>query len=351
MTPPMIRPFALIAVVTAWLPAQTTVSIPADRDATLYASTTGNLANGGGSAMFAGMTGQPQPRRALLHFDVVGAIPAGAQVLAADLQLTVQNTSSGLPTPVFVHLVAQDWSEGTTVAPGGQGAGGPAQAGDVTWLHTDFPSAFWANPGGDFAPTPSFTMTLPANGAFSSGSLPGLVADVQSFLDTPSGNFGWLIKDDELGASTAAKVFTREASSPSQRPKLSVTYLAPGDTGSWGTGCPTTSPLQLLVTGPATSGNTVTLAYGNAPAASIGATFWSLQLDTVGTPVASGCSLFLGGTIVPGNAFLTDALGNAGDSFAIPPTSPGFLVVCQGAVLDGSPAGYRLSDGGVMLTQ
>ena len=64
-----------MAAVIASLPAQTTTSIVVGKDAALYESASGTLANGGGSTLFAGLTGQPKIRRTLLHFDVANVIP------------------------------------------------------------------------------------------------------------------------------------------------------------------------------------------------------------------------------------------------------------------------------------
>ena len=58
----------------------------ADRDATLYESLAGNLANGAGTGVFIGVTGQPAARRALLRFDVAGSIPAGSKILGVGLR-------------------------------------------------------------------------------------------------------------------------------------------------------------------------------------------------------------------------------------------------------------------------
>src|SRR4030067_3482017 len=53
------------------------------------------------------------------------------------------------------------------------------------------------------------------------GTGAGLVADVQSWVDTPASNFGWLMKDDETTTTTARKYYSREGFTP---PKLKIDY-------------------------------------------------------------------------------------------------------------------------------
>ena len=73
------------------------VTITADRDGTLYDDGQGGVANGSGEYVFAGTSGEPsdERRRALVHFDVAGAVPAGAVVESAELVLTMTRTISG----------------------------------------------------------------------------------------------------------------------------------------------------------------------------------------------------------------------------------------------------------------
>ena len=340
---------AAIAIAMQSLTAQTTASIVADKDAGLYQSTTGTLANGGGTILFAGMTGQPARRRTLLHFDVAGAIPPGSQLLSAQLELNV--LSSMVPVAT-AHVLTQDWSEGTTVAPGGQGSGGAAQAGDATWLHTVYPTSFWNTPGGDFQAAPSFTLNLTI-GASVSQPLPGLIADVQSWVDAPATNFGWILIGDEVSPGSASRIRSRESSNASQQPRLVVSYLTPGEVGTWGTGCPVGNSLMSLAASGTASGNAVIpFNYTSAPASSIGATFFAIGLNPSGVALYPSCSAYLpiGGVIVSGNAFVTDANGNGADSFSVPAGFPGFLISGQGAVIDGTVNVFALSNATTLLT-
>jgi hypothetical protein len=49
-----------------------------------------------------------------------------------------------------------------------------------------------------------------------------MVADVQSWLDNPAGNFGWLVLGDEKPTLTSKRFDTRESASP---PVLTIQYI------------------------------------------------------------------------------------------------------------------------------
>jgi len=153
---------------------------------------------------------------------------------------------------------------------------------------------------------------------------------------------------------TATKISTREAPNSSEHPRLILAYMTPGETGRWGSGCVTgTGVMTLTPVGLATGGTVVPLNYTNTPVSSIGATFFALDLVPTGTELFPNCSAYLPltGAIVAGPTLLTDASGTGAASFAVPVGFPGYLIVCQGAVLDGSAFGFALSNAGVMVTQ
>jgi hypothetical protein len=114
--------------------------------------------------------------------------------------------------------------------------------------------------------------------------------------------------------------------------------------------------MGLVPVGPANGGTTVGLQYFQTPASSIGASFFSLGLEYgpwgLGIPILPNCSVYLPPNgFVPGSLWLTNVQGQSNDTFAIPINAAGFLVVCQGAALDGSVLGFKLSNAAVMLTQ
>ena len=98
----------------------------------------------------------------------------------------------------------------------------PPSAGDATWIHSEFPNAFWNTPGGDFEPTPLATTSVGTTGEYFQWNSPELAASVQDWLDNPSQNFGWMLLGDETVIS-AKRFDSRENTNPATRPTLTVT--------------------------------------------------------------------------------------------------------------------------------
>ena len=135
-----------------------------------------------------------------------------------------------------------NWGEGTagssTPGIGGAGNGFAAAAGDATWNTPTFGSGAWTNPGatGDFNAAASAFGRRHRSGrnrlhlAFH----PGLVSDVQSWLNNPVTNFGWaLINANEAANATVKAFYSRSATQnssggtldPAFRPMLTITYI------------------------------------------------------------------------------------------------------------------------------
>ncbi|MBL8724708.1 MAG: DNRLRE domain-containing protein [Planctomycetes bacterium] len=343
---------AALAMTAADLTAQTTVSVPCVLDNTLYQSATGTLSNGRGTGLYVGVTGQPGIRRPLLKFDVDGVVPAGARILSAQLNLSCVTSAFGGPLPVTMHRALASWGEGTSVATGGGGQGAAARTGDATWLHRFYPNTFWTSPGGDFAPTPSATIVTPPYGLCSSNVTTALVADVQSMLDNPSGNFGWLLKTNELTAYMARKIESRESNFT--KPVLSVTYVLPGQSASLGVGCPVNGqPFTYALSGAPLGGTTVQLVPSNGPANQSCANLIGLSFELPGTPLLPQCNLLLplGGVFVLHSITTLDGAGTASSPLALPTGYTGVSLVLQAAALDNSPAGYVLSNAVFALLQ
>jgi hypothetical protein len=200
-----------------------TAVINASKDNTIYQDDFGLLSNGAGQRFFAGISGNGLIRRGLISFDIASAIPTGATIDSVTLRLNVSNVSNVNPAVVELHRVLTDWGEGDSLSPGGEGQGGDAQPGDATWLHTFYDTGFWTQPGGDFAPGASGAATVGGIGVYAWNSTPGMVADVQAWLDQPAGNFGWIVIGDE--STISAKRFdSRQNVDALRRPTLIVDY-------------------------------------------------------------------------------------------------------------------------------
>ncbi len=203
-----------------------TLAIEAARDNTLYqtAFELGETSNGTGSNLFAGRSNSSDGgnrKRAVMFFDVAGAVPFDANILDVSLEVFCSRSQGG-PQTMRLHRVLSDWGEGTSDAgnPGGQGT--VSTTGDATWIHTFHPSTFWTTPGGDYDPAVSASvgMNLPNPYAFSSAQL---VADVEDMRADPAANFGWMIVGRENTLGTSKRLDSRESANPGSRPTLFVT--------------------------------------------------------------------------------------------------------------------------------
>jgi hypothetical protein len=209
------------------------ITINPSKDNTLYqyVPADGDLSNGAGFHFFAGENALGEIRRSVLAFDIAGNIPPGSTIIAVSLSLNMSMTAFDTARTIELHKLLADWGEGTSHAGGGEGGGAPATPGDATWRHRFYDTIFWSTQGGDFSMTLSASQAVGPIGVYTWSSTQ-MVADVQSWLDNPASNFGWLVLGDESTATTAKRFDTRESASP---PVLTIVYTEP-------TQSPTTTP-------------------------------------------------------------------------------------------------------------
>jgi len=215
------------------------VTFGAAKDNTIFQSNVNNSL-GAGQAIFAGSSGQGSPRRGLIQFDIAGSVPAGSTITGAQLTLFLNQVGTGSTISPTIRLfpVSGDWGEGSAGSgingASGVGQGIAAGEGDATWSARHFSATtptLWISAGGDFAATDSAALVIAGNTLNAPcvwGSTPAMVADVQSWLDNPSNNFGWMLKSDaESTASSVRGFWTKEASRTGQgafAPQLQITY-------------------------------------------------------------------------------------------------------------------------------
>jgi hypothetical protein len=179
----------------------------------------------------AGNTARDEPIRALVKFDVPAAVPAGATITGARLQLTVVKATAGVqPAEFALHRMLVNWGEGDKGAGNLIGTGGPATDGDASWSFRFFPATPWFEPGGaagtDYATASSALVQAATTEPLGFESSVEVIADVQTWLDRPAANFGWIIKEkNESGAFTARRLGSREH--PTDPPRLSIDYTLP----------------------------------------------------------------------------------------------------------------------------
>ena len=215
---------AAICYTCTTLASANIVNIMPSKDNTLYEydPAEGDHSNGAGFHFFAGENGMGELRRGVLAFDVAGTIPPGSTIIAVTLSMNMSMTQAGAVT-VELHKLLADWGEGTSHAPMGEGDGAPATPNDATWRHRFFDTVFWTTQGGDFSATVSASQSVGGIGQYTWSSAQ-MVADVQSWLDNPASNFGWLVLGGETAIAMAKRFDSRESASP---PMLTVEFSGP----------------------------------------------------------------------------------------------------------------------------
>ena len=204
-----------------------TVTLTPSADTSLFQN---NPDNNLGAMMFlpAGVSGSaiPNRSRALLRFDLT-SIPTNAVVTNASLALRVVLSNFATTNRFDLHRMTVPWIEGDKSADPavgtGAAGGAPATDGEPSWRYQAFP-LFWSAPGasGDFLSTVSASTNIFSLGTFTFQGT-GLVNDLQSWINTPIQNFGWLYKiSDETIAGSARRFGAREDST--NAPNLIVEY-------------------------------------------------------------------------------------------------------------------------------
>jgi hypothetical protein len=196
------------------------VDILASKDNSIY-SESGSLSNATGPGIIVGRTATGNLRRGLIAFDIASVVPVGATINSVSLKLYMSQTNIALSN-VSVHRLLQDWGQGTSFSSPG-GAGAAATPGDPTWVNNFYNTSTWTTAGGTFAAVASATSSGPEL-AFTTWSSASLAADVQSMLNTPGQNFGWILVGDEAVNGSAIRYGSKENTDPAKRPILSVTY-------------------------------------------------------------------------------------------------------------------------------
>jgi hypothetical protein len=199
-------------------------NIPPARDNTMYQDD--EYSNGKGQHIFSGMnagnSGGPFSRRALLYFAVADSLPAGATIDSVQLTLHMSKTIAPAETHTL-HALLADWGEGNSDATGPEGTGDLAQVGDATWTYRFFDTDLWATPGGDFVAGASASQSVLSIGFYTWKSA-GMAANLQSWLDSPATNFGWILIGNETVMTTAKRFDSRENPTAANRPKLTIYY-------------------------------------------------------------------------------------------------------------------------------
>jgi len=195
--------------------------------------------NNMGGAWFvnAGTTEKFTRNRALLRFDLADQIPRGATIRRVDfvIEVTGQPNNGFARSSFGLHRALKPWGEGNQVAsdPLHPGLGAPATTNEATWLDRfAFTTNRWTIPGGafgnDYSPLVSAEEQIYGVGdsPYTFASTPALVADVQTWLDDPTTNFGWILMSQvEQTNFTARRFASREDAG--RAPYLVIEYAPP----------------------------------------------------------------------------------------------------------------------------
>jgi len=221
------------AVLTGTTPAvkADVVTINTSKDNTLYEDSIGGVSNGAGQHLFVGKDMRGVRKRGAIAFDIAGNIPAGSTIERVSLKMFVSKAKTEANQLVQLLKFSNDWGEGTSDAEDEEGQGAAATTDDVSWRNRFHDTkSFWVNGGGDFLFTASGnSQVVGENRFYVWDSTAMMVADVQEWLDTPSRNFGWLMKAPEGTFGTTKRFDSRENVIVENRPVLTVEYT-PGNT-------------------------------------------------------------------------------------------------------------------------
>jgi FtsP/CotA-like multicopper oxidase with cupredoxin domain len=257
---------ALLACLFSSIPAHAAFKdLPASKDNTLFQSATGDLSNGAGEWIFAGKNDKGLIRRIVMQFAVSESLPPGATIDSVSLNLFLSRSKLNTSKTTTVFRLLASWGEGRSNAAQNEGGGAPADTGDATWIHRSrYPDILWGAAGGDFDPTPHAS-TLVASNNFYRWSSVSMKTDVQSWLDNPAFNFGWIVIGDESASTTATRFNSRQNTDTTRRPYLRVYYTASGGdpTGACclpGDLCSITTQLSCIAQGGTYHGDNVPCA-------------------------------------------------------------------------------------------
>jgi hypothetical protein len=221
-----------------------TVSIVASKDNTIFENFPNNSA-GGAAGIFSGTNTVPSKRRGLIAFDVAANVPAGSTITGVELSMYLANAPNTNNQTIGLHRMRLlDWGEGTAgvgnPAVNGTGNGFASSGNDATWDDRFAGTSSWPTPGatGSFNTVASGTAVVGGATDIQQKWLttPALVGDVQTWLDSPSLNFGWaIVNANETSSSTFKAFYSRQATlnnggtgtaiDPAWLPTLTVSYV------------------------------------------------------------------------------------------------------------------------------
>lgn len=231
-----------------------TVTLTSVDDNTLIEDPAGVYSCGAAQYFFVGrvgVNGGSTLRRGAVRFDF-SSIPAGSTITAVSLRMYCSAAGQVASQTINLKRFNASWGEGVSVAFGGGGA--PAQTDDVTWLHRHYPSTLWTTPGGQYSSTVTAARSVGGVGYYTWATNAQFVADVQSMLTTPSGNFGWCVTGNEVTLQSVKRLDAHESTVAASRPQLTVVFNPPTNFDLTGDNKVNAADLAILLSAWGTSG-------------------------------------------------------------------------------------------------
>ncbi|MFT4735359.1 MAG: hypothetical protein ACI9DJ_000028 [Algoriphagus sp.] len=224
--------FSLFFLLSTPLHAQVTLELGAEMDNSIFSENSAK-SNGAGINIFAGKIQNGSAfRRGLIKFDISG-LPEDIIIKSVFLELYVYRSARNTTTAhkFKIHKILESWGEAGST---GNGAGSPAQIGDATWSQRFYPNTNWNVAGGDFEPISSAEAFASYNSIVlnkAEWSSNKMISDINSWIENPSANYGWILIGDETINGSAKGFASRELAPPLDygRPKLKITYTIPSD--------------------------------------------------------------------------------------------------------------------------
>ncbi len=146
-------------------------------------------------------------RRPLIAFDLP-ALPAGCTVNSAMMDLYTYNVAQA-GTVVNAHRLTSGWAEGTVCA----------AAGTANW-NDRLSGVAWTTPGGDLDPVAAASVTVNAAGTYTFD----LTDLAQAWVDGTYGNYGVILDEPTNFMPNGVAWWSSEFATPSQAPKLRMTF-------------------------------------------------------------------------------------------------------------------------------
>jgi len=194
------------------------------KDNTLY-SEAHSESNGSGYYMFAGRNRAGDIRRAVIAFDIAGELPRGSIITGMKLRMNLSRAGVDASRTVSLHRLLADWGESASDAPGRDHSGAPATSDDATWVQRFFPATPWRRAGGDFAAVASAGLAIGPLGSYVWTSTPQMIGDIQTWLDYPLTNFGWILIGAEAARSTSVRFDSKEHPREENRTLLMIEFI------------------------------------------------------------------------------------------------------------------------------